>query len=40
VKYSKTALKREVEVIERFGAMERLTAHGMAGTVRFLDEKK
>ena len=40
VKYSKTALKREVEVVERFGAMEKLTAHGMAGTVRFLDEKK
>lgn len=39
VKYSKSALKREVEVVERFGAMEKLTAHGMAGTVRFLNEK-
>ena len=39
VKYSKSALKREVEVVERFGAMEKLTAHGNAGTVRFLDEK-
>ena len=39
VKYTKAALKREVEIIERFGAMEKLTAHGMAGTVRFLDEK-
>ena len=39
VKYSKSALKREVEIIERFGAMEKLGAHGMAGTVRFLDKK-
>ena len=39
VKYSKSALKREVEIVERFGAMEKLTAHGRAGTVRFLDEK-
>ena len=39
VKYSKAALKREVEIIERFGAMEKLGAHGMAGTVRFLNEK-
>ncbi len=39
VKYDRKALKREVEVIERFGAMEKLGAHGMAGTVRFLNEK-
>ena len=34
VKYSRTALMREVEVIERFGSMEQLDAHGNAGTVR------
>ena len=39
VKYSKSALKREVEIVERFGAMEKLTAHGNAGTVRFLNDK-
>ena len=39
VKYSRSALKREVEIVERFGAMEKLTAHGMAGTVRFVNEK-
>ena len=39
VKYSKSALKREVGIVERFGAMEKLGAHGMAGTVRFINEK-
>lgn len=39
VKYSEKALRREVEIVERFGAMEKLGAHGRAGTVRFLNEK-
>ena len=39
VRYSRSALEREVEVVERFGAMEKLGAHGMAGTVRFLNKK-
>ena len=34
VKYSKAALRREAEVIERFGKMEQLDAHGRAATVR------
>ncbi|MCQ2379763.1 MAG: histidinol dehydrogenase [Victivallaceae bacterium] len=34
VKYSRTALQREIDIIEHFGAMERLAAHGFAGTVR------
>ena len=35
VKYSQTALKRDAEIIARFGAMEMLDAHGRAGTIRF-----
>ena len=34
VKYSRAALKRDVEIIARFGAMEQLDAHGRAGTIR------
>ena len=34
VKYSRTALRREAEIIERFGKLEQLDAHGMAATVR------
>ena len=39
VRYSRQALAREVEIVERFGAMERLDAHGRAGSVRFRSEK-
>lgn len=35
VKYSEAALKREAEIIARFGAMEMLDAHGRAGVIRF-----
>ena len=34
VKYSRSALKRDADVIARFGAMEMLDAHGRAGTIR------
>ena len=34
VKYSEAALKRDVDIIERFGKMEQLDAHGNAGTIR------
>ncbi|MBR2625039.1 MAG: histidinol dehydrogenase [Lentisphaeria bacterium] len=34
VKYSQAALKRDADVIARFGAMEQLDAHGRAGTIR------
>ncbi len=34
VKYSQAALKRDAEIIARFGAMEMLDAHGRAGTIR------
>ena len=34
VKYSPAALKRDAEIIARFGAMEMLDAHGRAGTIR------
>lgn len=34
VKYSQQALKRDADVIARFGAMEQLDAHGRAGTIR------
>ncbi|MBO5668247.1 MAG: histidinol dehydrogenase [Lentisphaeria bacterium] len=34
VKYSQTALKRDADIIARFGAMEQLDAHGRAGTIR------
>ncbi|MBE6355688.1 MAG: histidinol dehydrogenase [Lentisphaerae bacterium] len=34
VKYSRQALKRDADVIARFGAMEQLDAHGRAGTIR------
>ncbi len=39
VRYSQRALAREVEIVERFGAMERLDAHGRAGSVRFRSKK-
>ncbi len=35
VKYSEAALKREVDIAARFGAMEMLDAHGRAGVLRF-----
>ena len=34
VKYSEQALKRDADIIARFGAMEMLDAHGRAGTIR------
>ncbi len=34
VKYSEKALRREAEIIERFGNMEMLAAHGRAATIR------
>ena len=34
VKYSESALKRDADIIARFGAMEQLDAHGRAGTIR------
>ena len=34
VKYSRAALKRDADIIARFGAMEQLDAHGRAGTIR------
>jgi histidinol dehydrogenase len=34
VKYSEAALRREAEIIERFGNMEMLAAHGRAATIR------
>ncbi len=34
VRYSERALRRELEIVERFGAMEQLAAHGNAGSVR------
>ncbi len=34
VKYTEAALKREVDIIDRFGAMEMLDAHGRSGTIR------
>ncbi|MCQ2378752.1 MAG: histidinol dehydrogenase [Victivallaceae bacterium] len=34
VKYTKRALQKEISVVERFGAMEMLAAHGNAGTIR------
>lgn len=34
VKYSKSALRREIGVIERFGAMEQLDAHARSGSIR------
>lgn len=34
VKYSARALQKEISVVERFGAMEMLAAHGNAGTIR------
>ena len=34
VSYSQAALKRDAEIIARFGAMEQLDAHGRAGTIR------
>ena len=34
VKYSQQALKRDADIIARFGAMEQLDAHGRAGTIR------
>lgn len=34
VKYSQTALKRDADIIARFGAMEQLDAHGRAGIIR------
>ncbi|MBE6390443.1 MAG: histidinol dehydrogenase [Lentisphaerae bacterium] len=34
VKYSQAALKRDADIIARFGAMEQLDAHGRAGTIR------
>ena len=34
VKYSESALRREAEIIERFGNMEMLAAHGRAATIR------
>ncbi|MCI5778550.1 MAG: histidinol dehydrogenase [Lentisphaeria bacterium] len=38
VKYTENALRREADIIARFGAMEMLDAHGRAGTVRFREE--
>ena len=35
VKYTEAALRREAEIIARFGAMEMLDAHGRAGIIRF-----
>jgi len=34
VEYSESALRREAEIIERFGNMEQLTAHANAATIR------
>ena len=34
VKYSRAAIDREAEIIERFGNMESLAAHARAGTIR------
>ncbi len=34
VKYTQKALQKEIGVIERFGAMEMLAAHGNAGSIR------
>ena len=34
VKYSRAAIRREAEIIERFGNMESLAAHARAGTIR------
>ena len=34
VKYSRAAINREAEIIERFGNMESLAAHARAGTIR------
>lgn len=38
VKYTEAALKREAEIIARFGAMEMLDAHGRSGTIRVKPE--
>ena len=35
VRYTAAALRREADIIARFGAMEMLDAHGRAGTIRF-----
>lgn len=34
VKYTSAALQREIPIIEKFGEMEMLAAHGCAGTIR------
>ena len=34
VKYSRAAIAREAEIIERFGNMESLAAHARAGMIR------
>ena len=34
VKYEESALRREVGIVECFGEMEGLAAHGRAGTIR------
>jgi len=39
VKYSRTAIDREAEIIERFGNMESLAAHARAGTIRRSNKK-
>ncbi len=34
VKYSKAAVRREIDVVERFGRMEQLDAHARSGSIR------
>ncbi len=40
VKYSERAIRREIPIIEAFGKMETLTAHGRSGSIRRKDAKK
>lgn len=42
VKYTEAALRRDADIIARFGTMEQLDAHGRAGTIRtaFFHEKE
>ena len=39
VKYSRDAIHREAEIIERFGNMESLAAHARAGTIRRVEKQ-
>lgn len=39
VHYSRSALKREVGIVEHFGSMEQLDGHKTAGSIRFMKKK-